>query len=213
MITFITVKGESKRCPNKNKILLPFVLEQVYDKLDVVVITDDEELKNIAKQYNVNVFVETKDTQTSELNSIYNYLKVTNQLLIVKEFLHLPVTQPLTSNELINSVISVDITNYDFATTYTYVANRGIFLLNDDDTFKYDSYERKGSLCERVKMVDGCIYKIKTEFLTRVIKSGNTNNYFWNKSKIKFIENYDDFIIDVDTPNDLRKFNKIIKKR
>ena len=80
MIIFVTVKGESIRCPRKNHKLLPYVLEQICNYLDVVVITDDNELKKIAERYNVSVFMETKDIQISEFNSIYNYLQVTKQL-------------------------------------------------------------------------------------------------------------------------------------
>ena len=67
------------------------------------------------------------------------------------------------------SVSYTDLQNYDFATTYSIIANRGIFILNEDFSFKTDSYERKGSLCEEVKMVDGCVYKIKTSFLNEMM--------------------------------------------
>lgn len=212
MITFITVKGVSKRCPRKNHKLLPYVLEQIANYLDVVVITDDKELKHIAEKYNVKVFLENADIQISEFNSIYNYLIQTNQLESIKEFLYLPVTQPLRSNELIMNIGFADITDYDFATSYSIVPNRKIFLLNDDNTFQYESYERKGSLCNNVKMVDGCGYKVKTEFLSKIIASDNINHVFWNESKIKFIENKDNTFLDVDTKEDLKKFLQIINK-
>ena len=212
MITFITVKGNSVRCPRKNQKLLPYVLEQISNYLDVVVITDDNELKRIAEKYNVSVFMETKDIQISEFNSIYNYLEVNNKLDTVDEFLYLPVTQPFRSNELIMKIAYSNIYYYDFATTYTKVPDRRIFLLNDDNTFKYDSYERKGSLCNDIKMIDGYGYKIKTDFLKRVIASDNINHTFWNESKIKFIENNSKIFLDVDTPDDLKLFN-ILKEK
>lgn len=212
MIVFITVKGESKRCPRKNHKLLPYVLDKLSNFLDIVVITDDLELKQIAEQYNVEVYLESKEVQKSEFHSIYHYLHSTNKLNDIKEFIYLPVTQPFKSHELIMNVGFSDITDYDFATSYIIIPNRKIFLLNDDNTFMYDSFERKGSLCEDVKMIDGSIYKIKTEFLIKTINSDNVNNFFWNKSKIKFVENRDDFFIDIDTPKDLNKFYKIIKK-
>lgn len=212
MITFVTVKGESIRCPRKNHKLLPYVLGQISGYLDVVVITDNAELKRIAEKYNVSVFMETKEVQISEFNSIYNYLQVTKQLDKIEEFMYLPVTQPFRSNELIMSIAYSDIYYYDFATTYTKVSDRKIFLLNDDNTFKYDSYERKGSLCNDVKMIDGYGYKIKTDFLKRVIASDNINHTFWNESKIKFIENNSKIFLDVDTPEDLKLFN-ILKEK
>jgi len=142
----------------------------------------------------------------SELNSIYNYLLSTNQLYTIKEFVHLPVTQPIRSNDTILKVMYSDLTDYDFATTYTMVPNRKIFLLNDDDTYMYDSYERKGSLCKDTKMIDGAIYKIKTEFLTKIIYSESPNHMFWNEGKIKFIKNDAELFLDVDEPRDLKLF-------
>ena len=212
MIVFITVKGESKRCPRKNHKLLPYVLKQIGNFLNVVVITDSLELKRIAEKFNVEVFIEEKEVQQSEFHSIYNYLEKTQRLNEIDEFLYLPVTQPLRSNELIMDVAFTDISNYDFATSYSLVPNRKIFLLNDDNSFMYDSYERKGSLCNDMKMIDGCAYKIKTSFLDKIVKSENVNHSFWNKSKIKFIENKDNMFLDVDTQNDLKKFNFLTQK-
>lgn len=212
MITFITVKGTSKRCPNKNNILLPYVLEQVSPYLNIVVITDSLELKTIAEKYNVKVFIEEKNIQISEFNSIYNFLLKSGTISNIDEFVYLPVTQPFRSNELINDVLTCDITDYDFATTYSIVPDRSIFILNEDNTYKCNSYERKGSLCKGIKMIDGCIYKIKTNFLSKIVESDNINHSFWNESKIKFIENKDGLFLDIDTTRDLGIFKSLTKK-
>lgn len=204
--TFITVKGKSERCPGKNIKLLPYVLEQCSSYLDITVITDDIFIKRVCDKYNVDCFIEDKSVQTSEFNSIYNYLVKTNQLDIIKEFVYLPVTQPIRNNETIMNVAYSDLTSYDFATTYSIVANRKIFLLNDDFTYQYDSYERKGSLCKDTKMIDGYVYKIKTEFLVRIINSESPNHVFWNESKIKFVKNTTGIFLDVDEPRDLKMF-------
>lgn len=204
--TFITVKGKSERCPGKNIKLLPYVLEQCSSYLDITVITDDLSIKRICDKYNVNCFIEDKSVQTSEFNSIYNYLVQTNQLDTIKEFVHLPVTQPIRNNETIMNVAYSDLTDYDFATTYSIVSNRKIFLLNEDFTYQYDSYERKGSLCKDTKMIDGYVYKIKTDLLIRMINSESPNHMFWNESKIKFIENTTGIFLDVDEQRDLKIF-------
>lgn len=204
--TFITVKGKSERCPGKNIKLLPYVLEQCSSYLDITVITDDIFIKRVCDKYNVDCFIEDKSIQTSEFNSIHNYLVKTNQLDIIKEFVYLPVTQPIRNNETIMNVAYSDLTSYDFATTYSIVANRKIFLLNDDFTYQYDSYERKGSLCKDTKMIDGYVYKIKTEFLVRIINSESPNHVFWNESKIKFVKNTTGIFLDVDEPRDLKMF-------
>ena len=53
MTIFITVKDKSRRCPNKNKILLPYVLEQLssFSNIEIIVITDSLELKEIAENF------------------------------------------------------------------------------------------------------------------------------------------------------------------
>lgn len=209
MITFITVKGESKRCPNKNKILLPYVLEQALSiPLNIIVITDSLELKEIADRFGIITYLEDKDLQKDELNSIYNYLENIS-FSGISEFIHLPVTQPFRSKDLIQDIINCDLENYDFVTSYSKVPNRKIFLLNDDFSYKHDSHERKGSLCLEEKMIDGYIYKIKTSFLKNVVNSDNSNNYFWNHSRIKFIENKSRFFLDIDEPEDLDLFIKL----
>ena len=204
--TFITVKGKSERCPGKNIKLLPYVLQQCNSYLDITVITDDLSIKRICEKYNIDCFIEDKSVQTSEFNSIYNYLLSTKQLYTIKEFVHLPVTQPIRNNETIMNVAYSDLTDYDFATTYSIVSNRKIFLLNDDFTYQYDSYERKGSLCKDTKMIDGYVYKIKTDLLIRIIHSESPNHMFWNESKIKFVKNTTGIFLDVDEPRDLKMF-------
>ena len=212
MTIFITVKGTSIRCPNKNKILLPYTLNKIKDLyINIIVITDSMEIQAICNDYNVNCYIENKSKQLDEFNSIYSYLVDTNELENIKEFILLPVTQPLCNIETINNVINAELDEYDLITTYTYISNRSIFLLNDDNSYMYDSYERKGSLCKQTKMIDGCIYKLSTEFLIKVIKSNESNHIFWNESKIKFIENTSDFFLDIDEKKDFYIFEKYIK--
>ena len=128
------------------------------------------------------------------------------------EFIYLPVTQPFSSEELLNNISSLDLLDYDFSTTYSIIPDRKIFLLNNDNSFKYNSYERKGSLCDKLKMIDGAIYRIKTEFLEKIISSDNINHCFWNESKILFLEN-NNLFLDIDTPRDLFLFQEIIKNK
>lgn len=211
MTIFITVKDKSRRCPNKNKILLPYVLEQLssFSNIEIIVITDSLELREIAENFKLLVYLENESKQVSEFESIYNC--ITNLSLNISEFILLPVTQPFRTEQLIWDVINCNLEEYDFITSYSKIPNRKIFLLNDDFSFKYDSYERKGSLCSEEKMIDGYIYKIKTSFLKNVVNSNNSNNYFWNHSRIKFIENNSRFFLDIDEPEDLDLFIKLQK--
>lgn len=211
MIAYITVKGTSARCPRKNHTLLPYVLDYARKLFDVVVITDDDELEGIAKEYGVEVYKDKNTHKISEFHAIYGLLAEQGKLDKDEEFVILPVTQPLRTEHTVKAVRDLDMTGYDVVTTYTVVSNRGIFLLNDDNTFKVESYNRKGCMCKEEKMADGSMYKMRNTFLRDIVESEDTNHAFWH-SKILWVENTQPMFLDVDTPRDLELFN-IIRER
>lgn len=211
MIAYIAVKGTSVRCPRKNHTLLPYVLDYARELFDVVVITDDDELEGIAKEYGVAVYRDKNTHKISEFHAIYGYLAEAGKLDLDDEFVILPVTQPLRAEKTMKAVRDLDMTGYDVATTYTVISNRGIFLLNEDNTFKVDSYNRKGCMCKEEKMADGSMYKMRNSFLRDIVESEDTNHEFWH-SRILWVENTQPIFLDVDTPRDLELFN-IIRER
>ena len=210
MIAYIAVKGNSIRCPRKNHVLLPYVLNNIKDIFEqIVVITDDNELADIAITNNVAVYWDKSKHKISEFHAIYDFLYETNKLYTNDEFIILPVTQPFRTKETIKEVIIKDMTDYDVVTTYTTINNRNIFLLNDKlDGFKIQSYNRKGSMCSVENMADGSIYKMRNSFLSHIVESENVNHEFWN-SRIAFIRNTHPIFLDVDEPKDLELFNKL----
>lgn len=211
MIAYITVKGTSVRCPRKNHTLLPYVLAYARKLFDVVVITDDDELEGIAKEYGVEVYKDKNTHKISEFHAIYGYLAEQGKLDKNEEFVILPVTQPLRTEHTMKVVRNLDMTGYDVVTTYSVVSNRGIFLLNEDNTFKVESYNRKGCMCKEEKMADGSIYRMRNTFLRDIVESEDTNHEFWH-SRILWVENTHPMFLDVDTPRDLELFN-IIRER
>lgn len=208
MKTYICVKETSIRCPRKNHTLLPYVLEQVKDYLDVTVITDSEELSNICKQYGVDYYMEETNVKISEFHAIYNLLEKSNLLHTDSEFILLPVTQPIRKKDVIEKVVEQNMVGYDVVTTYSKVSNRHIFLLNEDDTFKQETHNKKGCMCSEEKMADGAIYKMKNSYLFDLMQHEDVNHAFWH-SKIKFIENTTPLFLDVDTPQDLEVFKMV----
>lgn len=208
MTAYITVKGTSVRCPRKNHTLLPYVLAYARELFGVVVITDDDELEGIAKEYGVEVYKDRNTHKISEFHAIYGYLAEQEKLDKDEEFVILPVTQPLRTEDTMKAVRDLDMTGHDVVTTYTVVSNRGIFLLNEDNTFKVESYNRKGCMCNEEKMADGSMYRMRNTFLRDIVESEDTNHAFWH-SRILWIENTQPMFLDVDTPKDLRIFNTI----
>lgn len=210
MRAYICVKGHSIRCPRKNHTLLPYVLSYAKDYFDVVVITDSEELANIANEYGVKVYYEQGVHKISEFHAIHEYLRVNGGLDDNDEFVVLPVTQPFRTKETMVEVRDIDMTNHDVVTTYTTVSNRSIFLLNNDNMFKYDSFNRKGCMCPTEKMADGSMYKMHNCFLKHIVDSEDSNHEFWH-SRMLFVENTHPISLDVDEPKDLEIFNMINK--
>lgn len=211
MIAYITVKGTSVRCPRKNHALLPYVLDYARKLFDVVVITDDDELEGIAKEYGVEVYKDKNTHKISEFHAIYGYLAEQGKLDKDEEFVILPATQPLRTEHTMKVVRNLDMTGYDVVTTYSVVSNRGIFLLNEDNTFKVESYNRRGCMCSEEKMADGSMYRMRNTFLRDIVESEDTNHEFWH-SRMLWVENTHPMFLDVDTPRDLELFN-IIRER
>lgn len=204
MTTYIAVKEHSARCPRKNHTLLPYVLDSVKDYLDVVVITDSQEMAKMCKDRGISYYIEDNVGQESEFHSIYRYLSQQG-IADDEELMILPVTQPFRTKATIDRVACADMDGHDVVTTYTTISNRRLFLLNDDDTFAYPSYHRTGCMCPQQKMADGAIYKMRYGFLRNIIEGGDTNHLFWH-SRLLFVENTAGFFLDVDEPQDLSTF-------
>lgn len=208
--TLIPVKAKSNRCPGKNKVLLPYTqswLERVGLKSCSTIITDDpEEFEE--ELYGWDYFWEKK-TSGDDILSLSHYPYLDKSDLIF----YFPVTQPFRDLDLVQRMIEAIEENpgVDFITTYTEIQDRSIFYLNSDATGFQDSIElceRKGSLCPKRLMIDGSGYLIKRKFLESLPKEKELiNSYFWN-GKFRGIENKS-FLVDVDTPKDLRLFNKL----
>lgn len=211
MIAFIAVKGTSVRCPNKNKVLLPYVVKKFKGYLDVVVVTDSSEIASMCESTGVKFYMECKEPPHDEFYAIYDCIRKNN--IQDEELLILPATQPFKSLDTVFEVANYNMEGLDMVTTYTIVPNRSIFVLNSDDTFKYDSYHRKGSMCEPLKMVDGNIYKLTKSSLERIALSNDTNHAIWGESKIAYIENKCQLFLDVDTPSDLEIFKDITEHK
>lgn len=205
----IPIKGVSRRCPEKNKDLLPFTVkflnEQNLTKKGVI-ISDSMELLNLANNYGLNTYLEVREEGQDELVSCYNFIKNTPH----KSFILLPVTQPFRDKDLIHKCYSLyykAFNEVDFITSFTEIPDRERFYLelkNDIPSFKNKHTVRKGESCTTIPMIDGAIYMIKTEFIKKVILSQNTNNTFWN-GRFKCVKNEAPFM-DIDTLYDMNKF-------
>lgn len=202
----IPIKGMSRRCPNKNRNLLPFtikLLKHIQCLKNCVVISDCVDLLLFAEKYNIKTHLEIRDANQDELMSCHNYIKESDS----QAFILLPVTQPFRNKDLIkNCYLSYleSIDQVDFITSFTETANRERFHLEMKTgihTFKYKNKNKMGELCSPIKMIDGAVYLIKSSFIEKIATFGNTNKAFW-KGRFKCVENQSPFM-DVDTVYDM----------
>jgi len=205
----IPIKHFSKRCPDKNKALLPYTirfLEQVGKLENAVVITDSYDLLELALTYQVNAHYETREPDQDEFVSCWNYLNGK----AYSSFFLCPVTQPFRSSNLIMEMeqqYEAGKDNLDFICSITSIPNREIFHVVEKGSsfsFKKKSKIRKGVNCEPHLMIDGALYLINTDFLSKVIHSKNTNTAFWS-GRFTCAVNTASFI-DIDTKADMSKF-------
>lgn len=198
----ICVKNISKRCHNKNKILLPyaFIWLRKNKLLDnVVIISNSENMLTYAKEVGFkNTFFDKNED--NELLSCLNYINENDNDMF---FLY-PITQPMKDITLFENCINELKSDIDFVTTKVKVKKRDIFYINENDEFISYSKERKGSLCDDVFMIDGTLYLIKKSFLNK----NKTNELFW-KGKFKTILN-NNISIDIDDEYQLNNFLNII---
>ncbi len=207
----IPIKKKSRRCPGKNKILLPFTahyLKQQKIIRNAVVISDSPELLNFATSLGfISTFLEVRTSTQDELTSCCNFTKST----AIKEFVLLPVTHPFRDNDLISKCYNLYLKekeHIDFITSFTEINNREQFYLKISDNnpfFLKEQINRKGNLCKNTPMIDGSIYLIKSSFIEKVACSKDPNAAFWG-GNFKCVKNIAPFM-DIDTISDLDSFN------
>lgn len=198
----LVIKSFSKRCPYKNETLLPYTLEYLkrLNRLcDTTIITDGNCYRYLSQQYRVNYYIQDNQQDGDEFTAINSFLQSNKD---VKEFIWLPVTQPCRDDLLIDKVLQK--TSDGLVMSYTEMADRSIFKLNDDETFDIKNTERKGSMCKTFKMADGAIYYMTTERFYEIFNSENRNYNFWN-GNIQFVKN-EAPMVDIDTKQELLQF-------
>jgi len=200
----ICVKGISKRCPNKNRLLLPFAFKWLskYGLVDnVVIISNDNEMLSYCLKIGFSkVFYD--DNDCNELVSCLNYIKTIDNEL----FFLFPITQPFKDISLFDKFIDIIYHNddVDFVTSKIIIKERNIFYVNDSDNFIIESDERKGSLCSNRYMLDGSLYLIRKSFLY----NNYLNNNFWKGNFKSVLHN--NIFLDIDDEFELESFFNII---
>ena len=209
MKIIIPFKETSNRCPNKNFILFPYALkwlenEGVDLREDVFVISKSKKVEYTTIDAKMN-FMHEPETSTSDIDAIAYAM----EKLDAKYAIFFPLTQPLKAHGILTTIEDIlKQTSCDFVTTYQNITDRSLFYLNDDMNFLRQSNNRKGCMCNEMKMLDGAIYGVKKDFMDKVLKAEDINAAFW-AGNFKAIKNEVDFFIDIDTANDMHRFAQL----
>ena len=202
----IPIKEHSKRCPNKNKTLLPFTLnwlKSIGRINDAVVITDSDTFIDITKNYKISDYhVEKRDENQDELTSLYKYAFEKG----IDKFIFLPVTQPLREKDLISRMLEFGLSECDMVMSYGINQDRSIYEI-DGEKIKIEG-EKKGCMCQEKMAADGACYYLSKDFITKVVQSESPNKTFWG-GNIKFILNNMPQL-DIDNEIDIKRLNNLV---
>lgn len=219
MNLFIPFKENSQRFYNKNFKLFQYTYEYLlsinFNMSKVYVITDSSMVEEFVKKYGIKTINEENSININNRNEViacYNAAKS----LDIENFIWLPLTQPLRNKNLINLIeeeFNKKENDFDFVTSFEYISDRSLFYLNQyEDKFLYEKnikLTRQGRSCQEVRMLDGAIYGVKTNFLERIMNDEqNVLTNFW-QGKFKTILNDVPFFVDIDTQDDFEAFKNL----
>ena len=192
---------ESLRCPNKNRILRKYTLQWI-----------EKELKDLSSCYDISVYeirdkkvpVDTSDDISysyainsifvSDINEMKDLLKITDEKIIADVFVLLQLTQPARRAGALKEVLnSVQSHPNRLITSYSVVEFESWRIINDCNWNEYTRHTRKGN---QLNVYDGAWYCWQSKEGSQIV--------FNKDNKKRFIKNIDK-LIDVDTPEQLRK--------
>jgi spore coat polysaccharide biosynthesis predicted glycosyltransferase SpsG/CMP-N-acetylneuraminic acid synthetase len=203
----IPVRGGSRGVPRKNmrilngRPLLAKVINTIAEKesrKQIIVVTDDDELAEIARQYGVNVFIEAKTTGKATLDEV-----VLNLITTVKEgvfrnedlILTVQATVPGLKYETIQKA-KILLSEGRYNSVITVVDDRHLTWSQTDAGDSYPLYEKRVNRQELTpcfketgSIIGSSVEKIK-EFKTRIVLP------------VGLIEVEKEESIDIDTPID-----------
>lgn len=203
----IPIKKNSTRLKNKNHDLIKYTLNYVeqYGRENIYILTDDEYIINeYGKDYNIII---DEDKRKDVIYSVYSASKKLNTEYVF----YLCVTNPFRENGILYKMINKiqENKNTSIVTTKIPIPNRKIFLIDENDKFKYKSKKgRKGKYVKRTYMIDGSAYLANVSFLKEICNSDNPNKLFW-ESNFKTVINHVPFM-DIDVKDDMDNFNFIV---
>lgn len=211
---FITVRGNNEENIKKHQECLKFayifIKEQDLFSQTYIISDNQTEILDFAKDLGFTNLIyypcgSQKDYKYLEYLAIYRFGVENNYH--PDWFIILNINQLFRSRNLIAECIRNIDDKYDVIASYTEISNRSHFFV-DEALNKYtDDPHLLSSEHDRVKMVDACIYAIKTEFAYSCMEYDDPSTRFWS-GKIKYFENTGVYT-DIYTVEDIYKYCRV----
>jgi len=148
-------------------------------------VSNSDVVKKFVSSYSVRFVDEKLRNVQTDTAAIFDALSTTDADYCI----HLPLTSVLRNKSLLDKTIAALQTNdCDFVTSFIRMTDRSLYYIDDNNRFLQQSEQRKGCMCQHVKMLDGAIYGIRRHFLEQVVAAEDVNKAFWS-GKFATIEN------------------------
>lgn len=214
---FITARGNNENIFIQNKEALKFSYifikgQNLFDQ--TYIISDNKEMLDYAKHIGFTKFIHypcgsEKDVKYLEYLATYRFSVENNykpDWIII-----LNINQIFKCYNLIADCIRNIEYKYDVVASYTEISNRSHFFV--DEALNSEEYKNDEDLHlltsehQRVKMVDACIYAVRTDFAFECMEFDDPSTHFW-KGKIKYFKNCSVYT-DIYDINDINKYYKV----
>lgn len=123
-------------------------------------------------------------------------------------FIILNINQLFRSKDLIAETIRNIDDKYDVIASYTEISNRSHFFVDESlSQITEETSHLLSSEYQRVKMVDACIYAIKSDFAYSCMEYDDPSKHFWG-GKIKYFKN-NGVYTDIYKTEDIYKYCRV----
>lgn len=210
---FIPIKGNSIRCPGKNKILLPIMTSILktfnnndsnnkdYNILnECIIITESDELIQLARQLGYNNIYKEHTNNKSEFHAIIKCIEEYNNKEIsfnnessdgfdMRYFFLAPVTQPLKTFSFYQYIYSYNNNVNNLLRNSTFITT--VCTQQDRSIFEYNIKEHKFEIESKCRKGVLCEDKYYIDGCWYFIKTENISNMIWSQNNIESYKNKD----------------------
>lgn len=191
---FIVAKGCDSKKAELTKTLLPYAFDYINQNeilSQTWVISDDDEIISLSKELGFNnIYKEKcKHCPICHIDFVGIYHCIIDNKIDCEWFLNVRLDQPFKGFKLILDLIRAIDDKYDLVCSASYIRDRSMFFVDENDKFIENVDRRLSNYCPTVKMIDSSIYAYKTKVFIEDVKSGHFDVVSWTHKMKTVINN------------------------